>query len=47
VALCGGVLGNIAGLPEKEGSLLAVLVFAGFCIGAATHSLLSERFWQR
>ena len=29
VALCGGVLGIIAGLPEKEGSLLAVLVFAG------------------
>ena len=45
VALCGGLLGVILGLvSENEGSFLAVIVFAGFYTGAATHLWLSKRF---
>ena len=48
VALCGGVLGVIAGLvPQKEGGFLAVLVFAGFYIGASTQPFMSNRFWVK
>lgn len=48
VALCGGVLGVIAGLvSQKEGGFLAVLVFAGFYIGAATQPFMWNRFWEK
>ena len=45
VALCGGLVGVTTGLvSEKEGSFLAVLVFAGFYTGAAAQLWLSKRF---
>ncbi len=48
VALGGAALGVIGGLvPEREGNYLAVLVFAGFYIGAATHPLFSKWFWAK